>query len=122
MIICGNVAGSLSPSANWNQLDPSKADYIRGREDLAQQLAGAQKKHKTVTAVLSSSGWKNSSQTVTAEGVSAANTLIVASSPENYEAYSKAGVYCAAQSVGNVTFQCKSLPAADLTANIMILD
>ena len=31
MIICGNVAGNLSPSANWNQQDPSKADYIRGR-------------------------------------------------------------------------------------------
>ena len=122
MIICGNVAGSLSPSANWNQLDPSKADYIRGREDLAQQLAGAQKKHKTVTAVLSVSGWVEGQQTVTAEGVSAANTLIVASSPENYEAYSKAGVYCAAQTEGALTFRCKSTPSASLTANIMILD
>ena len=35
MIIYGNVAGNLSPSANWNQQDPSRADYIRGREDLA---------------------------------------------------------------------------------------
>lgn len=122
MIIHGNYAGNVSPKPDWNQTDPSKADYIRGKETVEMALAAKQAKHRTVALTLTASGWADGSQSVSCEGITAGSTLIVASDPENYEDYSKAGVYCAAQAEGSLTFLCKSVPAVDLTANVMILD
>lgn len=39
MAIKGNTVGTTTPRANWNQTDSTKADYIRGREDLAQHIS-----------------------------------------------------------------------------------
>ena len=39
MIIPGNTVGFIRP--DWNQTDPSRQDYIRGREDLRDALASA---------------------------------------------------------------------------------
>ena len=86
----------------------------------AEQI-GAQEQHLHFVVNLPVSGWTNNNQTVACEGVTANNTLIVASAPENYEAYSKASVYCSAQAVGSLTFTCKSVPTTDLNANVMIL-
>lgn len=122
MIIHGNYAGGVFPKPDWNQQDSSKADFIRGKETVELALAAKQPKHRTASVILTASGWEDGSQSVSCDGVTAGNALIVASLPENYEAYSRAGVYCAAQAEGSLTFLCKSVPAADLTANIMILD
>ena len=141
MIIKGNTVGTTMPRANWDQEDPKKADYIKGRdvvnkvlEDASNHILdednphgvtpeqiGAQEQHIHFVVSLPTSGWSNNSQTVTANHVTANNTLIVASAPENYDAYSKAGVYCSAQAVGSLTFTCKSVPTANLNANVMIL-
>ena len=122
MIIHGNYAGGIFPKPDWNQQDASKADFIRGKETVELALAAKQPKHRTAAVTLTAAGWADNSQSVPCAGVTAGNALIVASLPENYEAYSRAGVYCAAQAAGSLTFLCKSVPAADLTANIMILD
>lgn len=122
MIIHGNYAGGIFPKPDWNQQDASKADFIRGKETVELALAAKQPKHRTAAVTLTAAGWASSSQSVSCAGITAGNALIVASAPENYEAYSKAGVYCAAQTEGALTFRCKSTPSASLTANIMILD
>ena len=122
MIIHGNYAGGIFPKPDWNQQDASKADFIRGKETVELALAAKQPKHRTAAITLTAGGWADNAQSVSCAGITAGNALIVASAPENYEAYSKAGVYCAAQAAGSLTFLCKSVPAADLTANIMILD
>ena len=122
MIIHGNYAGGIFPKPDWNQQDASKADFIRGKETVELALAAKQPKHRTAAVTLTAAGWASSSQSVSCAGITAGNALIVASAPENYEAYSKAGVYCAAQGQDALTFRCKSTPSASLTANIMILD
>ena len=142
MIIKGNTVGTPMPRTNYEQTDPTKADYLKGKDVLDQKIEGAkkaaddaqktaddaqktadaaQKKHISRVATLTVSGWVDNTQTVEVDGVTSNNTLIVASAPENYEAYSKAGVYCSAQAVGSMTFTCKSVPATDLNANVMIL-
>ena len=122
MILHGNVAGFVFPKPDWNQQDASKADFIRGKETVEVALAAKQPKHRTAALTLTAAGWEENRQIVSCAGITAGNALIVASAPENYEDYSKAGVYCAAQEAGMLTFLCKSAPAADLTANILILD
>ena len=122
MILHGNYAGFVSPKPDWNQQDASKADFIRGKETVELALAAKQPKHKTAAVTLTAAGWANGSQGVACAGMTQHTTVIVSAAPENYEAYSKAGVYCAAQAEGSLTFTCKSAPAAALTANILILD
>ena len=42
MIIKGNTVGTPTPRTNWNQDDPNKADYLKGKEDLQSQISNAQ--------------------------------------------------------------------------------
>ena len=43
MIIHGNYVGTVLPKPDWNQEDPAKADYIKGKETVEQKIADAQK-------------------------------------------------------------------------------
>lgn len=83
--------------------------------------ANKQDQHKAVTVTLSASSWSNSTQTVNVNGVTATNTIMVSSSPENLSAYNAAGIYCSAQGNGSLTFNCEAAPSEDVSANIMIL-
>lgn len=42
MIIKGNTVGTTMPRTDWNQTDPQKADYLKGREDLTATIKKAQ--------------------------------------------------------------------------------
>lgn len=78
-------------------------------------------KHAAETATLTAAGWSNKTQTVTVEGVTASNTILVAPASDSQEVWGKAGIVCTAQSAGSLTFTCKSVPSAAVTANIVIL-
>ena len=121
MIIHGNYVGNISLQADWDQTDPSKADFIKGKETVESALAGKQNKHSTAVVTLSAGGWSEENQTVALPGMTANTTIIVAAAPENYDPYAKAGVYCSAQGADSLTFSCKSAPEGDLRANILIL-
>ena len=118
MIIHGNYVGSPLAQPDLSQKDPGGAGYILGAEAV---LGGKQNRHTTAAVTLSSGGWAALSQMVELPGMTANTTIIVASAPENYESYAKAGVYCSAQGTDFLTFACKSAPEGDLRANIMIL-
>lgn len=74
------------------------------------------------TAVLSASGWSSLKQTVSVEGVTADNTVIVTPAPASYTACLEAGVYCSGQGAGTLTFTCSTAPSASVTCNILILE
>lgn len=42
MKIIGNPVGTTMPRSNWNQTDPKKADYIKGKEDVDAAIKKAQ--------------------------------------------------------------------------------
>ena len=78
-------------------------------------------KHAAKTATLTAAGWSNKTQTVAVEGVTASNTVFVAPDSASQEVWGKAGIVCTAQAAGSLTFTCKSVPTAAVTANIVIL-
>lgn len=42
MIIKGNTVGTPTPRTDWNQTNPKKADYLKGKEDLERIINNAQ--------------------------------------------------------------------------------
>lgn len=85
-------------------------------------LDAKQKKHVAATVTLLASGWSDNQQIVNLSAANSTNTLIVCSSPENFDAYASDGVYCLRQGNGQLVFACASVPKVDLVANIMILN
>lgn len=47
MSIKGNTVGTPMPRTDWNQTDPTKADYLKGRDDLSQSIQDAIEQHAT---------------------------------------------------------------------------
>lgn len=74
---------------------------------------------KTVT--LSSSGWSDKSQTVSVSGVTSDIDIVVSPDYSSYDNWSKFSIIASAQGNGTVTFTCKTVPTADITANILLL-
>lgn len=77
---------------------------------------------KERTATLSSSGWSNLQQTVSVEGVTADNTVIVVAAPASYMPCLENSIRCVAQAAGSLTFQCATAPTVNVTFNILILE
>lgn len=102
----GNFAGL---DANGNLTDSGK------------KAADFQTKHATATVTLAVASWSSNAQTVSAAGVTADNTVIVAPAAASQEAYTAAGVKCTAQAAGTLTFGCEETPKEALTVNVVIL-
>lgn len=84
-------------------------------------LPGYQQQHIALTLTLDSDDWSDSSQTVTASGVTSNNTVIVSPAPSGISAYTSCGVYCSAQSANSLTFVCTETPDSDITVNVVVL-
>ena len=78
-------------------------------------------KSKGVAVTLAKGSWSSNAQTVSVTGVTASNNVIVSAAPASREAYNDAEIYCSAQAAGTLTFKCGSVPAADVTVNVVIL-
>lgn len=74
-----------------------------------------------ISATLLSSGWSGNVQTVTVDGVTASNNVVVAPAPANMQEYMDCAVYCSAQAANQLTFNCTSAPSADITVNVLIV-
>lgn len=76
---------------------------------------------KTVTTVLGTDAWEGSTScTITVNGVTANNTVIISPAPQSMLDYINAGVYCWAQATNKLTFKADTAPTEDLTVNIFI--
>ena len=73
-----------------------------------------------ITITLSSSGWSNNQQSVTATGVTADNDVFVSPAPGSYDAYCESGVRCESQSSNRLTFKCTEKPTSNLSVNVKI--
>lgn len=78
-------------------------------------------KKARLTVTLSSSGWSNLSQSVTASGVTADNDVIVSPVSSSHDAYGEAGVRCTGQTSNRLTFTCTEKPSSNLSVNVLIL-
>ena len=70
---------------------------------------------------LLASNWSGLSQIVTVDYAKSDNTIIVSPAVNSIVPYSASGVYCSAQSDGNLTFTCNNVPTSDITVNVVIM-
>lgn len=75
----------------------------------------------SITVTLAAANWSGSSQTVTATGVTASNTVIVGAAPASASEYNTSGVICTAQGADSLTFSCSTTPSNDLTVTVLIM-
>lgn len=100
-------AATTSVSGFMSKSDKTKLNGI---------ATGATKNTITqTTATLSSSGWGNNKQTVTVNGVTTSNLVLVEIvNNEN-------GIMCTAQSSNTLTFTCDSVPSGNVTVKVAVL-
>ena len=75
----------------------------------------------STTVTLAVNDWSSNAQTVSCQGVTSSNIIIVAPAPSSNSAYVNAGILCTAQGNGTLTFTCTSTPSSALTVNVVIL-
>jgi hypothetical protein len=78
--------------------------------------------HSTITVTLTSAWWSSNSQTVSATGVTASNTVIVSPAPANIDDYATNKIYCSAQGSNSLTFSCTDTPTGDIDVNVVIMN
>ena len=74
----------------------------------------------TITVTLTSAWWSDKSQTVSATGVTASNTVIVSPAPSSINDYASNSVYCESQGSWTLTFKCNTVPSSAITVNVLI--
>lgn len=72
--------------------------------------------------VLVSTDWVNDSQTITVNGVTASNTVIISPAPASAADYAEAGILCTAQAANSLTFTCDTTPSNSITLSVVILN
>lgn len=60
-------------------------------------------------------------QTVTASGVTSANSVLAGPDPESYSEWYLAGVLCTSQSTDSLTFSALKQPSTAITVNVLVI-
>lgn len=74
-----------------------------------------------IAPTLVAANWSSNTQTITVQGVTANNTVIVGPIPTDAQDYADAGILCTGQALNSLTFTCVNVPATDLQVNIVIM-
>ena len=65
-------------------------------------------------------GWADNLQKVAVDFATSSNTIFSSPDPAYYDLYTENGVIVTEQANGSVTFQCESVPDADIIVNLVI--
>lgn len=101
--------------------EEAKNGYIADGSVTAEKIAdGAVSDSFTVS--LPAAGWSENQQTITANGVTADNTVVISPAPSSYDAYAESMIRCTDQGENSLTFMCKDVPADDITVNVTVIN
>jgi hypothetical protein len=75
----------------------------------------------STTATLAVADWSSSTQTITVNGVTSSNVVIVSPQPLSSGDYATAGVLCTAQNTNSLTFTCTQTPSNAIDLSIVII-
>lgn len=124
MIIKGNTVGTPMPRTNYEQTDPSKGDYLKGKSVLDQKIEEA--KQAGVTAAANAQSAANKAQSAASAAQSAASaaqtTADEAKSMATLANSSAAEAFSAANSAKNSADQKLPLEGGTLTGSLSIGD
>lgn len=74
----------------------------------------------TVTLVVND--WSSNTQTVTVQGITSSNTILIAPAPSSNSDYVSAGILCVSQSTNSLTFSCQTVPTNAIIVNVAIFN
>ena len=126
--LCEDVAaGAVPPHASSHgtggsdPITPASIGAATASHTHAPADIGAAATSIGISATLSSSRWSSNAQTVTVDGVTSTNNIVVSPAPESMQEYMDCAVYCSAQAANKLTFNCTSVPSANITVNVLIV-
>lgn len=108
-------------STKITKFDLDDSVFEQVEQDIANLGSDKQDKHSTGTVTLTVASWTDNSQTVTCNGVTVDNTVIISPSPISHTSYCNAKVVCTAQGANSLTFICEETPESNLSVNVVIL-
>lgn len=89
-------------------------------------MTGAVVVSKALEATIPSTGWTQSGDiyttSVSVTGVTTSAVLVVAPAPTNYSVWAEAKIRATAQAANSITFTADSVPTAQVTANILLVE
>ena len=109
-------------STNETDIDALQTSMTQVEGDISEiqtSLGGKQGTLTSVTVTLTVAGWANNQQTITASNVTADNIVWVSPAPASFDAYGEAGIRAIAQGAGTITFQCTTVPTAEITVEVV---
>lgn len=115
------LSGILKGASNIVAVAMPGIDYSAADHTHTPESIGAAAVSIGISVTLLSSGWSSNAQTITVDGVTASNNVVVAPAPANMPEYIDCAVYCSAQAANQLTFNCTSVPSADITVNVLIV-
>lgn len=125
----GVTAGSYGPSGNTSATHGGTITVPQVTVDTYGRVTSAASRTITMpsvgylsrTVTLAAASWSNKKQTVTVNGVTASNTVIVSAAPASLENYNAHGIICTAQGANSLTFDCEIVPTVALTVYVIIM-
>ena len=109
-------------SANETDIDALQTSMTQVEGDISEiqtSLGGKQDTLASVSVTLTVAGWSSNQQTVSATNVTADNIVWVSPAPASFDAYAEAGIRATAQGAGTITFQCTTVPTAEITVEVV---
>ena len=75
----------------------------------------------TASATLAVADWSSNTQTITVNGVTSSNVVIVSPQPLSATDYAAAGILCTGQAANSLTFTCTATPSTAISLSIVII-
>lgn len=117
--LTGNVTGNADTATKLKTARKIGGASFDGSSNITLDAIGATSKAKTGTLVVAS--WNSNSQTLTIEGVTTSNNVIVSPTTASATNWNLFGVSCNAQATNSLTFTCKTVPTSAIDVQIIIL-
>lgn len=117
--VTGDVTGNADTATKLKTSRKIGNASFDGSSDITLDAIGVTSKAKTGTLAVAS--WSSNSQSLTIEGVTASNNVIVSPTTASATNWNLFGVSCSAQATNSLTFTCKTAPTAAIGIQVIIL-
>ena len=117
--VIGDVTGNADTATKLQTSRKIGNASFDGSSDITLDAIGGTSKAKTGTLAIAS--WSSNSQSLTVEGITASNNIIVSPTTASATNWNLFGVSCSAQATNSLTFTCKTTPTAAIGVQIIIL-
>ena len=117
--VTGNVTGNANTATKLQTSRKIGNASFDGSSDITLDAIGGTSKAKT--GALAVASWSSNSQSLTIEGITASNNIIVSPTTASETNWNLFGVSCSAQATNSLTFICKTVPTSAIDVQIIIL-